>query len=77
VNVREADAFHALLERAQRARSAKEAADAEWEAVEADLRALSDRGGLTPDQESAIAELLAREEAAQPHHRRRWGPAPS
>jgi hypothetical protein len=78
VNVREPDAFHTLLERARRARAAKETAETEWEAVEADLRALADRGGLTPDQESEVAELLAQAEVGhQQQHRQRWRPAPS
>ena len=79
MNVREPDAFHTLLERARRVRAAKEAADTEWESVEADLRALADRGGLTPEQESEVAELLAPAEAAHQHqhHRQRWRPAPS
>ena len=77
MNVREADAFHTLLDRARRARAAKEAADTEWEAVEADLRALAGRGGLTPEQESEVAELLASTEAGHQQHRQRWRPAPS
>jgi hypothetical protein len=76
-DIREADAFHTLLDRARRARAAKEAADAEWKAVEADLRGLADRGGLTPDQESEVAELLAPAEVGHQHHRQRWRPAPS
>jgi hypothetical protein len=77
VNVREADAFRALLERARRARAAKEAADEEWHAVEAELRSMTGGGELTEEQQSAVAELLAAEEAPAQPHRRRWGPAPS
>jgi hypothetical protein len=76
--VREPDAFSQLLERARRARAAKEAADAEWAAVESELSSLADTGALTDEQQSALAELAAPEEAGAPtHHRRRWGPAPS
>jgi hypothetical protein len=77
VNVRQADAFQDLLERARRAKAAREAAAAELAAVESDIEELARRGGLTKEQESAVAELLA-EEHAQPHqHRRRWKPPPS
>ena len=77
MNVRQADAFRALLERARRARAAKEAADEEWHAVEAELRSMAAGGGLNEEQQSAVAELLAPEEAPPQPHRRRWGPAPS
>jgi hypothetical protein len=76
-NVREADAFHDLLERARQARAAREAADAELAAVGSEVEELARRGALTQEQQSAVAELLAADEVAAQHHRRRWGPAPS
>ena len=76
-DVREPDAFQDLLERARKARAAKESADAEWAAVAAELDELTRAGDLSADQAGAVAELLAEEPAETPHHRRRWGPAPS
>lgn len=76
VNVpRKAPEFAEVLGRARNARSARDAAEREWQAARDALRAAADAGSLPRELRSEVDELLREDEAHQPH--RRWRPSPS
>jgi hypothetical protein len=73
---RKAPEFADVLRRAQDARIAREAAEAEWHDARDALRAAADAGTLPRELRSEVDELL-HEEGEHHQQHRRWRPSPS
>jgi hypothetical protein len=61
------DPLNDLIERARKAHG-------EWQAAEEELRAYAEQASLSQEQRHEVEEIIG---PRQPHHRRRWGAAPS